>query len=256
MHKACSFNTLTYSDEHLPADYGVHVRPLQLFMKKARKRIPNLRFFAVGEYGDQNFRPHYHVLLFGTDFAEDRYLWRVGAGNTLNYRSPTLESLWPWGHCETATLNPDNAGYAARYMVKKINGDMAKEHYTRVHPLTGQIAQVRPEFITMSTHPGIGHDFYQKYKSDVFPSDFMVIQGEKVSIPRYYFRLFARANDREELAPSSLPSEKIRLTRIQDASERHRQNPLERSFERLATKEEVLRLKASRLKRPLEEPEQ
>lgn len=248
MHQVASFNTLTFNDRHLPDDYSVHVRDMQLFMKRVRKECGKVRFFACGEYGDENKRPHYHVILFGVDFAEDRKFWRLGSNGDYNYRSATLERLWPYGFAETASLTPDNAGYAARYMVKKINGERAEQHYSRIHPHTGVVSQVHPEFITMSTSPGLGADFFRKYQSDCFPSDFLVLQGEKVSIPRYFFKLMAR----EEVSPSlRTPSEQVKTKRVQDALKRHLRAPEESSQERREVKEESLILKAERLKRPL-----
>ena len=83
--KAC-FITLTYNDENLP-DYvineetGEACSPLvkdhvSQFMKNLRSREPyvsreeKLRFFASGEYGPLWHRPHYHLILFGTDLEE------------------------------------------------------------------------------------------------------------------------------------------------------------------------------------------
>lgn len=60
-----SFVTLTYDEEKLPVDLSVTPRTLQLFMKRLRKVYPNrIRYFGVGEYGDQTMRPHYHLALF------------------------------------------------------------------------------------------------------------------------------------------------------------------------------------------------
>ena len=64
------FITLTYDNEHLPADRSVSKREFQLFMKRLRKYFSNIqiRFLACGEYGGKTNRPHYHALLFGIDF--------------------------------------------------------------------------------------------------------------------------------------------------------------------------------------------
>lgn len=251
MHSCASFNTLTYNDANLPADYGLHVRDIQLFMKRARKKLGKIRFFACGEYGDENQRPHYHVILFGADFSSDRKLWRVGKNGDYNYRSALLEQLWPFGFAETSSLSHDNAGYTARYMVKKINGERAKDHYTRTHPHTGLVSQVHPEFITMSTTPGIGASFFEKYRSDCFPSDFLILQGEKVSIPRYYLKLLARMEEQNPSVGLLEASETVKLERQHNALMRHLANPNESSQERREVKEQALILKAERLKRPL-----
>ena len=52
--------------------------------------------------------------------------------------------------------------------------------------VTGEIWNVAPEYITMSRWPGIGHGWLEKYSADVFPDDFIVVDGKKVRVPRYY----------------------------------------------------------------------
>ena len=60
------FVTLTYDDEHVPLDFSVNKRDVQLFHKRLRKHFPSadLRYYLVSEYGDHTFRPHYHGLYF------------------------------------------------------------------------------------------------------------------------------------------------------------------------------------------------
>ena len=38
----------------------------------------------------------------------------------------------------------------------------------------------------MSRRPGIGKTWFDKYETDVFPSDYLIHKGAKVKIPRYY----------------------------------------------------------------------
>jgi len=38
----------------------------------------------------------------------------------------------------------------------------------------------------MSRRPGIGAEWYQQYSSDAFPSDFLIADGKKFSVPKYY----------------------------------------------------------------------
>lgn len=63
--------TLTYNDYNKPSD-GIVKRDLQLFFKRLRERVERqlnieckLRYVAVGEYGGNTARPHYHMELFG-----------------------------------------------------------------------------------------------------------------------------------------------------------------------------------------------
>ena len=58
------FITLTYDNEHLPPGAELSKRDLQLFIKRLRKVNPGIRYFAVGEYGSERGRPHYHAVIF------------------------------------------------------------------------------------------------------------------------------------------------------------------------------------------------
>lgn len=249
LHEASSFVTLTYSDDHLPDDYSVKTRHLQLFMKRLRKWLEpkRCRYFACAEYGDKNLRPHYHLILFGVHF-EDRVIWRRNKSGFYGYRSPTLEFLWGMGHAEIGDVTIQTAGYVARYAMKKITGDPAPIHYTRIHPVTGLVWQVRPEFAVMSTKPGIGHDWYQKYSREVFPADFVVVNGAKRPIPKYYNRLLAKTEDVWQ--PGQLSSV-VAGKRVEHADGQAANN----TPERLATREESLHLKAKQLQRELDQSE-
>lgn len=192
-----AFITLTYDDEHLPQDNSVDVRTWQLFMKRLRKRAGSkIRFFASGEYGEKNFRAHYHALLFNYDFSDKKHWSTTPAGHRL-YRSQLLEELWPYGFATIGSVTHESAGYVARYTMKKVGGDRAADHYLRPHPITGKLYQVKPEFAVMSRRPGIGHGFTQKFKSDFFPNDFVVVEGVKTPVPRYYLKQLSEEEQRE-----------------------------------------------------------
>jgi len=183
-----SFVTLTFDDEHCPnsLDYSL----FQLFMKRARKKFGPFRFYMCGEYGERTLRPHFHALFFGLDFS-DRYLWRMTDAGSRSYRSPELESVWTLGHSEVGDVTFESAAYVARYVVKKVTGSRADEHYRRVDSSTGEIVQVEPEFTRMSLKPGIGAGFVEKWKEDIYPHDYVVVNGRKCKPPRYYDQYLA-----------------------------------------------------------------
>lgn len=259
LHAFNSFLTLTFSDEHLPSDRSVRVRDVQLFMKRLRKALGRqLRYFACGEYGDRNLRPHYHLVLFGYDFP-DKTLWRRTGSGFLTYRSAELEKIWPWGHSEIGSVTTQSAGYVARYCTKKVNGDQAGDHYTRWHPVTGFPWQVCPEFVTMSRRPGIGSAWYDEFNEDAFPSDFVIIEGRKASVPRYYDKKLQARSDqaRADAAESPFPigpltplmAERVKLARKENAAQ-HTDNNTDR---RLLARAESQQLRADRLHRELDE---
>lgn len=248
MHDRNSFVTLTYSDEHLPSDWSVSIREMQLFMKRLRKSLGHgrVRFLACGEYGKRFNRPHYHVMLFGYE-PDDRYPWRRTKSGHVLTRSPSLEAIWGKGHTELGTVTPQSAGYVARYCLKKVNGDRAAEVYRRIESNDfGEIIrewQVQPEFIAMSRKPGLGLGWYDQYASDCFPSDFVVIDGRKRPIPDYYLRKLKQREDK--LFGLSF---EVKSARIERASEHLDNN----TPERLAVREELATLRGERLARDLE----
>lgn len=186
MHEASSFITLTYSDEYLPSDYSLSKPVFQNFMKRLRFDLAGkVRFFAAGEYGEQNFRPHYHALIFGWDFHADRKLWKNTKDGPL-WTSEQLTRLWPFGFSTLGQANYKTANYCTQYMFDKRGGAQATDRYLRTHPISQEIVRVEPEFSLKSTRPGLGSTWFDKFKSDVFPSDFLIVEGRHVQVPRYY----------------------------------------------------------------------
>lgn len=192
LHRQNCVVTLTYDQDREPPFGSLHYPDFQLFMKRARKYFaPNLlRFYMGGEYGELYGRPHYHAALFGVDFP-DRKPWKKTAGGVID-RSAILEQLWPHGFSSVMPCNWETVGYIARYVMKKITGDAAADHYRVVDLSTGEIGYRTPEFNKMSLKPGIGADWFRLYRTDVFPHDRVVINGKEVKPPKYYDKLFAK----------------------------------------------------------------
>lgn len=254
LHDAKCFLTLTYDEENVPQDFSVDLRHWQLFMKRLRKRFGgSIRFFACGEYGDDGGRPHYHALLFGFDFP-DKKRWAERNGYQ-TFKSDALAELWPYGLCEIGSVTHQSAGYVARYVQKKITGERADDHYSRVSPVDGVVYRVKPEFATMSLRPGIGATWFDRFKADAFPSDFLVVDGRKVRPPIFYLRKLAEQSVPAVAKPGRiLSAPKSADELVKRARRRAAARPEARANAtpaRLRVREVVKAARMSRLKRSL-----
>ena len=231
LHEHTQFLTLTFSDKYLPSNQSLDVSILQKFLKRYRKAFTDvpIRFYACGEYGEQFQRPHYHIIIFGHEF-EDKKVFKLNHGFPI-YVSAALQKLWPFGHSSTATCTFESCAYVARYVTKKITGKAAEEHYS------GR----KSEFNTMSRKPGIAHEWFRQFKSDVYPQDYVVIRdGIKCKPPRYYDNLF------DNVAPDTMKH--IKIVRKEKLEEHVNNN----TPDRLSVRERIQELKAEKLIRPIE----
>jgi hypothetical protein len=197
LHKANCFATLTYNKWHIPTDGSLRKSDWQLFAKKFRNRIGPFRFYMCGEYGGISKRPHYHAIIFGHDFLDDRI--RIRSGEYPLYFSPSLTNLWGKGIVTLGDVNYTTAAYCAKYMMKAAKVPKAADPtvfekqqeaydkaYGRTNPDTGEFYHVEPEFSLMSRRPGIASDWFERFHKDVFPSDHVIVDGKRVPTPRFY----------------------------------------------------------------------
>lgn len=148
-----AFITLTYSDETLPASQSLIPEHFQLFMKRFRKAIlpARVRFYGVGEYGDQSQRPHYHAALFGFPNCrrgQSRFGLHprmVDSEHKCCDVCDLIAITWQKGGIFVGALEMKSAQYVAGYVMKKMTS-------SRDYRLNGR----HPEFARMSLKPGIG----------------------------------------------------------------------------------------------------
>lgn len=120
-HAYSCFVTLTYSDQNIPLkiQYQPKVnvinplikKDLQNYIKRLRNRtdIP-IRYYAVGEYGDKTWRPHYHIVIFGLSACLHESI----------IKEAWKKQLKPIGHIHLGQLNKDTAKYITGYIIKKL----------------------------------------------------------------------------------------------------------------------------------------
>jgi hypothetical protein len=189
------FITLTYNDQNLPEHNKLVKKDFQDFMKRLRKHKKAntknpIRFFHCGEYGEKFGRPHYHAILFNTNFNDRKPL--PGQKNLTT--SDTLKKLWGKGHVSIGDVTFQSASYVAGYVQKKINGKQKEDHYRRIDKTTGETWVLPQEYATMSRRPGIAGLWFAKHKKDVYPSDNIHINGIEMRPPKYYDNLFQEQN--------------------------------------------------------------
>lgn len=114
-HLFASFVTLTYDDSHVPMDNSVSKRDLQLFFKRLRKNSElQFRYYAVGEYGSNTNRPHYHAIIFGL--------------NHLTHSS-VVHSSWKLGFVSISDVSEANIQYITKnHILGKIMGGIHPPH--------------------------------------------------------------------------------------------------------------------------------
>lgn len=230
LYKDNAFVTLTYSDEHLPRSYEkqyvdketspalatLQPKDLQDWLKRIRKEFASsfqrrLRFFAVGEYGDDTHRPHYHVMLFNyppcanfVQYGGTRYK-RDGSFNCCA-SCKLIADTWPYGRVHVGSCSMESASYIAGYVTKK----MTSKDDVR---LRGRV----PEFARMSLKPGLGADMMDEVASTLM--SFNLESGSadvpsalqhgnrKLPLGRYLRRRLRERVGRDPSAPASVLNE-------------------------------------------------
>lgn len=223
------FLTLTYEDGQLPISstgYPTLVPlHLQQWLKVFRAAIAPLRirYYGVGEYGDQTFRPHYHIAIFGLPMCRNIRTIRDVRTNRSRWdkccdQCRLIGNTWKKGDIDCGEINVESAQYIAQYTTKKMT---AKDDPR----LTGR----HPEFARMSLKPGIGADFMHDVGSALLEFNLEESQGDVpaalrhgsrlMPLGRYLRRQLRKTVGMDEKAPqSTLDEAKERLQPLREAA--------------------------------------
>jgi len=221
-----------------PADGSIDVKHWQGFAKRLRYYQGPFRFLHCGEYGEVTRRPHYHALIFGLDFFEDRKFFKM-SGKYKLYRAECLDEIWGHGFVNIGELTQQSANYVARYTMKKLYGAEGDLFYgERLDLETGEVDLYRAKpYSTMSRRPGIGKPWLDQFMSDVYPRDEVIADGRPTRPPKFY--------DAQLEASDPAALETIKLERRRNGN-KHKSN---NTPERLAVREKLLLLKSQDLQR-------
>lgn len=173
-HEHSRFLTLTYTDEHLPANSWLDIRHTQLWLKRLRKARPanKLRYFLTGQYGDRTKRPHYHALLFGLKHDDERT-----AGKDL-YQSDEADHIWGLGAVRIGTITGASATYVAQYTLRTTKAGI---------PADADGIPAPAQFATMSRRPGLGTQWLENFSTDL-QHNYLVRDNRKQPVPRAYLK--------------------------------------------------------------------
>lgn len=168
-----TFLTLTYNEESIPKNNQLEKKILQDYFKRVRITEPDLKYYAVGEYGTQTLRPHYHAIVFGCDNNTLINQWH-------NTKSTNKDAL---GFVTCDTVTEASIHYVTGYIVSK---------YGKIDEKTGKALNTWSDkdiapFALMSK--GLGK-IYLKHNTHFHKSNFTTETikegGQKQLIPRYY----------------------------------------------------------------------
>lgn len=193
-HDANYFITLTYAPEHMPPDGDLRYKDLQNFFKRARHEFQTaakpFKYFACGEYGDQNLRPHYHFAGFDFKLDDLRHFKNVGGSDY--FLSDALRECWGFGHVIVGALEYDSAAYIARYVTKKMHGSNVRDKGT-FDPETGEVDLYTVERAFQSK--GLGLPFYQQHHREIWDLDACLFNRKYlVKPPRYYMKQLIKSD--------------------------------------------------------------
>lgn len=181
------FLTLTYNNDHLPfSNFGFPTlvkKHVQGYMKRLRRLHPpdhkKLTYYAVGEYGSQTKRPHYHMILFNADPLLLERAWRL--------------KNQPIGDIHIGTVAEASIGYCLKYISKKCNIGKDQKKDDR-----------QPNFSLMSK--GIGKNYLtpkmvQWHKNKPEERVYVPLKdGKKAPLPRYFKQLIYDESEKEKIA--------------------------------------------------------
>lgn len=171
-----SFLTLTFDDKYF-YEYNNYTRSgniqtISRFTKRLRRHLEKLRdgdssmrYFAVSEYGDEQYRNHYHFCLCNVD-AEKDY--------EAVYKSWLADTGKPIGLITLDPLIPARI----RYCIKYISYDNPK--HNALYAALG----LKPPVHSMSK--GIGSDWIFAHADDIRMSNGYYSNGVLRPLPRYY----------------------------------------------------------------------
>jgi hypothetical protein len=192
------FVTLTYDTLSIPITKNgfmtLDKSDFQRFMKRLRKQtgFENIRYYAAGEYGEKNRRPHYHAIIFNVPTQASYFnAWSLVKEKWMQYYAPVLpngqlydpypklsnEDKIQLGQLHIGQVSGKSIAYTAKYLDKiQRKKKHSREDWAR-------------EFSLMSK--GLGESYLTdeiiKYHQERPEQLYLTMAGgKKIAMPKYY----------------------------------------------------------------------
>lgn len=171
-HDSAAFITLTYTEPPLsPQNLAtLEKKHLQDFIKRLRHHLHGrkIRYYAVGEYGPETQRPHYHAIIFSLDRTEIQYVREAWDYHQAKDYLPGFSTVAP--------VTPGRIHYVTKYHLNYV-------------PKSDRPTTRQDEFALMSRNPGIGASYLERAKQyhEKTENQYVILDGHKLPLPRYYY---------------------------------------------------------------------
>lgn len=141
------------------------------FFKKIRKYGEKVRFYGVGEYGSETWRPHYHFIIFNLNDIDN------------------LFKAWNKGFIHIGEVEPASIQYTLKYISKgkkipQYEGDPREKEQTYISNNIGK------SFVNERTKKFLKGNIKKTYLT--------TDEGFKIPIPNYYKNLIYTEEERKE----------------------------------------------------------
>lgn len=176
---------------------------LQKFIKRLRRQFEyhynhtGTRFYACSEYGQNGTnRPHYHIILLNCPKLNLKPLKNYNPKTKDPYYDCDLiAETWGKGFITVGRVTTETINYTTGYCTKKLFGEVGKHANAK----KGQ----SPIFASMSTHPGIGKEWWEANKNNLYENHIDEIingKGNPIKVPSYFDRLMDIGEDEDYYA--------------------------------------------------------
>lgn len=166
-----------YGQTHKVIDDSV-IPIRDVFMRRLHNETYNtelpLKYYAVGEYGEQNRRPHYHIIIFNI------------------YDTESIQEAWGKGDIDIKVSHENSISYALKYLEKE------STHYKYIYSLS-----LQSEFSLSSKLLGSSYVNYstKKYHMSRYENNVVTLKnGVKGKVPRYiHEKLYNKSKTKDKI---------------------------------------------------------